>query len=232
MPILFIHGSGSSGESWYYQTRAFPDSHAPSLPGHPDGEVLTTVADCAAWAKSYADEHDMEPLIIAGHSLGGAVALQFALDYPDRVKALIIVGSGAKLRVLPKILDDLQAQCEAPGSVESRYNLDGYEKIDPEVAKIVAQRRAENGPVPRLADLRACDEFDVISRLGEISHPTLCICGTEDVMTPPKYTEFLVKGMPNASSLVLRGATHQVHLEQPEPVNLAMRKFLDKLDAA
>ena len=224
--LVMIHGSGSCRENWHYQLEAFPGSHAVNLPGHPDGECLTTIEACAEWVHGYVAEHGVKDLVVAGHSLGGAVALQFALDFPGEAKALVLVGSGARLRVHPKTLSDLEAQVESGASFDP---MQGYDLIAPEVAEVLARRRVENGLAARLNDLRACDAFDVIERLGEINIPVLAICGTEDVMTPPKYTEFLEARLANATSLVLPGGTHQVHVEQPEPVNEAIGAFLQGL---
>lgn len=225
--MVMIHGSGSGRESWHYQLAAFPGSHAVNLPGHPDGEFLTTISECATWVREYVLANNIHDLIIVGHSLGGGIALQYALDYPGEAKGLVIVGSGARLRVHPKSLSDLETQISTGSEFDP---MQGYDLIAPEVAEVLARRRLENGLTARLNDLRACDEFDVIDRLSEINIPVLAICGTEDAMTPPKYTEFLQANMPDASALVLPGATHQVHVEQPDPVNEAISHFLRRFD--
>ena len=225
--MVMIHGSGSGRESWHYQLEAFSGSHAINLPGHPEGEFLETREACAAWVHAYIAEEKVEDVVLAGHSLGGGVALQYALDYPGQVKGLVLVGSGARLRVHPKALSDLEAQVASGASFDP---MQGFDLIAPEVAEVLARRRVENGLAARLNDLKACDAFDVIARLDEITVPVIAICGTEDVMTPPKYSEFLEARLPNASSVVLTGGTHQVHLEQPEPVNEAIGAFLAGLD--
>jgi pimeloyl-ACP methyl ester carboxylesterase len=53
------------------------------------------------------------------------------------------------------------------------------------------------------------------------------MCGADDAMTPPKYTEFLAARLPDARGVVIEGDTHQVHLEKPDEVNQAIRAFLD-----
>ena len=71
-------------------------------------------------------------------------------------------------------------------------------------------------------DFAACDAFDVMERLDEIHCPTLVICGTEDRMTPPKYSKYLVDGIANAELELIAGAGHMVMLEKPEPVAAAI----------
>lgn len=226
MTMVMIHGSGSGREAWHYQLEAFPGSHALNLPGHPDGELLPTIPQAAAWVHEYIQRESLSDVIVVGHSLGGGVALQFALDFPGVAKALVLVGSGARLRVHPKALEDL---AEKVANNESFDGLEGLHLIEPAVAEILAKRRLENGLIARLNDLRACDAFDVIERLPEITIPVLALCGSDDVMTPPKYTQFLEDGLPNAKGQVFPGGTHQLHLEQPAAVNAAIAAFVETL---
>jgi len=165
-------------------------------------------------------------VVVAGHSLGGGVGLQYALDFPERLRGLVIVASGARLRVHPQILADLAAKVAEGASFDP---MEGLGRIAPEVAEVLARRRLENGLVARLNDLEACDAFDVIERLGDIKVPVLALCGTDDVMTPPKYTEFLGARLPDARTVVIQGATHQVHLEKPAAVNAAIAELLARL---
>ena len=226
MTMVMIRGSGSGRESWHFQCNAFPDSHAINLPGHPEGELIDSIPGCARWLHTYVQERAVDDLVVVGHSLGGAIALQYALDFPAGLKALILVASGAKLRVHPNTLEDLAHKVATNASFDP---MDGYDLIAPDIAAVLAKRRLENGLVARLNDLKACDAFDVIARLGDVRVPVLAICGTNDVMTPSKCTGYLGSGIPNARTLVLEGGTHQVHLEQPNAVNAAIGEFLRDL---
>jgi pimeloyl-ACP methyl ester carboxylesterase len=93
----------------------------------------------------------------------------------------------------------------------------------------MARRSEENGPEVRLKDLLACDRFDIMDRLGEIDIPTLVICGTEDIMTPPKYSHFLADNMPKARAIIIPGGSHMVYVEKPEEVNRAIDEFLNEI---
>ncbi|MDE2573385.1 MAG: alpha/beta fold hydrolase, partial [bacterium] len=76
-----------------------------------------------------------------------------------------------------------------------------------------------------LADFRACDAFDLRDRLGEIAVPTLVVCGSEDRMTPPKYSAFLCEAITGARLAHLEGAGHVPQLEQPEPLARLIAEF-------
>ena len=224
MKKVCIHGSGSSREAWHYQLAAFDDITALNLPGHPDGDLIPSIDGMVSWLHS--EIGDMGDVVLFGHSLGGAIVMQYALAYPTHVKALVLVGTGARLRVHPKILEDLERDIAANAEWDSYA---GYERIAPEVAEVMARRRRENGLQSRLNDLSACNTFDLVSRIEELAMPTIAICGTDDVMTPPKYTQFLTEKMPNARGVVIEGGTHQVHVEKPTEVNAAIEAFLATL---
>lgn len=226
MNIVCVHGSGACREAWHYQSAEFENVTAVNLPGHPDGDLIPTVGGMVEWLHGYIHEAGLAPAVLFGHSLGGGIVMQYAVDHPEDVTALVLVGTGARLRVNPKILEDLERDIAANADWDPMV---GYDLIAPEVAEVLARRRLENGLRSRLNDLSACNEFDIMESLGAISVPVLALCGTDDVMTPPKYTQFLTERMPNARGVVIEGGTHQVHLEKPERVNREIAAFLEQL---
>jgi len=228
MKLIFIHGSGGCKESWQYQTQYFEGSVAIDLPGHPDGELCSSIDDYVEWVHELVTVKGYTDLVIIGHSLGGGIALLYGLKYPEDVKGLICVGSGARLRVHPMFLEGLEkaiaAKENTPALTETSLSL-----VDPELAKIIARRMEENGLAAMLNDLRACDEFDIMERLGEIDIPLMAVSGTDDVMTPPKYSQYMVDHMKNARAVVIKGGTHFVFGEKPDEVNRAIEYFLKTL---
>ncbi len=229
MKIVFIHGSGGTGRVWKYQTEHFAGSLATTLPGHPDGTPCGTIEEATRWLRSeLARDAGPEPLVLVGHSLGGAIALQYALDHGDEIVGIVLVGSGARLRVHPATLDALEKMIDQPESFP-KMMADSYRKVSPQFADELQALSVTLGPAPFLNDLRACDRFDVIERLGEIEIPVLAIVGTEDVMTPPKYATFLEGRISKASVHIIDGGTHYVFAEYPDDVNQAIAGFADSL---
>ena len=85
-------------------------------------------------------------------------------------------------------------------------------------------------PVPVIeGDLRACDGFDLMEQVQKITAPTLVICGTDDLMTPPKYAEYLHQKFKESQLALIPGAGHMVMLEKPDEVNQAIEVFLEPL---
>jgi pimeloyl-ACP methyl ester carboxylesterase len=142
--------------------RFFEDAEAIDLPGHPEGEPCTSVDGYVEWLRGWIQERSHRDLVLAGHSLGGAIALLYALKYPGDLKGIISVGSGARLRVHPIYLEELEKAIAKPALFPEFLNTGG-ELIWPELAEILERRGIENGPAVTLSDLRACDEFDILS---------------------------------------------------------------------
>ena len=166
--------------------------------------------------------------MIAGHSLGGAIALLMGLEYRDELSGLILIGTGARLRVSPAILQEAR---EKP--VQAQEHMTEMCLTEEHVAtkgRQIAQEQAQTKPGMLYRDLLACDRFDVMSRLHEINVPTLVICGSEDQLTPPKYSLFLrdhLTGVAGSARLdIFPAASHYVMREQPEMVNRAIEDWL------
>ena len=93
------------------------------------------------------------------------------------------------------------------------------------------RRLLEVNPAVLLGDFQACDSFDMMQRLGQVRVPTLAICGTEDRLTPPKYSEFLQQHVPEAQLLLLEEAGHMVMLEKPAAISAAIGDFVRQVGA-
>jgi pimeloyl-ACP methyl ester carboxylesterase len=228
MKLLFIPGSGCGKEEMYYQTRYFAGSEAVVLPGHPSGKPCTSIEEYADWLHAYIHQKQYRNVVLAGHSMGSAVAMTYALKNPVELKALVLMGSGAKLRVLPAFLESL-AKWGPQDADWIKFAEAFYQKVDPTVRKIIMEERMRIGPAVTLNDLRCCDKFDIIARVPEIKLPTLLLVGSQDQMTPPKYSQFLADRIAGSTQVVIPDGTHSVYAEKPKEVNQAIEDFINKL---
>ncbi len=224
--VLWLHGSGYTGESFAAQTEAFPDSQALLLPGHPDGEALTSVAELASWLARQVAAQGGARIIVGGNSLGGAIALQWAMDFPEQAAGLILIGTGARLRVSDALFSLIDGGW--PGSIETLVD----NALSPN-ASVDLRRRAEawHRSVGRDAthrDYAACNAWDVRDRLGEIQIPALILVGELDEMTPPKFSQYLAQHLSDGKLVIVPGAGHIVQAEKPAEVNAAIAEFLDR----
>ncbi len=226
--LIFIHGSGGCKEVWHYQTRYFPEADAVALPGHPCGEPCTSVDSYVEWLRGYMRDAGYIDVVLAGHSLGGAIAQLYALKYPEDLRGLILIGSGARLRVGTMYLEMLE-QAKSNRSILEDFFHKSYEFIEPGLRDVLRRKALEGDPAVFLNDMLCCDRFDTMERVHEIKLPTLALCGSEDIMTPPKYTKYLANKIEGARYVIIEGGTHMVFAEQPGLVNQAIEDFLNSL---
>jgi pimeloyl-ACP methyl ester carboxylesterase len=228
--LLLIHGAGGSHLLWPPQLRALPEQMvlALDLPGHgrSAGPGRDTVAGYATAVINLMDALDLEQAVLGGHSMGGAISLWAALEYPQRVAALVLMATGARLRVAPAIVDGLLTDLEGTLNLIASWS---YGPAAPDGVRQLAVRAMQeaNPPVTR-GDFLACDQYDVRDRLAEIKVPTLVLSGSDDKMTPPKFAEYLVSQIPHAELRVFQNAGHMLTLEQPDQVAEAVQQFLSR----
>ena len=229
--IIFLHGGGGSHVLWAGQVDALADranTVAVDLPGHgkSKGEGMDTIEDYARAVADFIRAIDAPNPIPCGLSMGGAIAQQLLLDYPDVCFAGILVGTGARLRVMPIILKAIQENFSE--YVDSFLAYAASEKTDLARLRPLAEATAACRPQVALADFKACDAFDVMERLPSIDAPVLVITSDDDKLTPPKYGLFLEEKIKKASRVHIEDAGHLVPAEKPEEVNIAIEAFLDR----
>jgi pimeloyl-ACP methyl ester carboxylesterase len=231
--LLFIHGAGGNAEIWEGQRLLFEGKHSVfrlDLPGHggsgPQGE--DRVSAYAQWVRSSSQRLFAErPFVLAGHSMGGAIVLELALDPPDGLQGIVLVGSGAKLAVTRAIFQMLEEDPEAFFESIGQY---AFSSAAPMALRKRFVRMTRTCPPPVIYnDFKACDHFDVRSRLPEIKLPTLVLCGEEDQLTPVKYSRYLHENITPSRLVLIPQAGHMVMAEQPDVFNRAIESFLDTL---
>jgi pimeloyl-ACP methyl ester carboxylesterase len=222
--ILYLHGSGHTSDVFAAQTAAFKGSRALALPGHPEGEPLRTVDELAEWVSGEIAEHAGGPAILCGNSLGAAIALQTAIRYPAAVAGLILIGAGARLRVGDAVFEMIEKRW--PECIDDLVAL----SVDVACPQGIRQRlRAMHlavGQECTRVDYAACNAFDVMDRVGEITQPTLIIVGASDRMTPLKYSQFLHDRIAGSRHALVAASGHVPHLEQPADVNAAIADWI------
>jgi pimeloyl-ACP methyl ester carboxylesterase len=229
--LLFVHGAGGDHTIWGEQLRELAPNFsvaALDLNGHGrsparEGEGFQTYTeDVLAVLEALA-----MPTVVVGHSMGGAIALMVALQRPKNLVGLGLVGTGAKLRVHPQILELCQTDFDR--AIDFILQWAFAEQIPPELRERARAQMRRTGADALLRDFSSCNTFDVMARLSEIALPTLILCGRDDKLTPVKYSEYLQQNIPTAQLKIIEGAGHMVMLEQPRAVTTALREFCARL---
>ncbi len=235
-PLVLIHGAGGSHLHWPRELRrlSLTDVYALDLPGHGKSEGVgrQSVAEYADRVLEWAKDAWVQRPVLVGHSMGGAIALQAALQAPAAVSGLVLVGSGARLRVAPALLDASSREETLVQAVDVFIDWSYSANASRALRNLSAKSIRETRAAVLHNDFLACDRFDVMSRLGEIQAPALVLCGSADRLTPEKYSRYLADHLPDARFVLLPGAGHMAMLEQPEAAADAVLTFLRERFAA
>lgn len=232
-PVILIHGAGGTHLHWPPQIRRLPDQRifALDLPGHGKSEGVghQTIDDYAENILDFMKAIKLNSAVLVGHSMGGAIALTAAIRSPKQVSALGLVGSGAKLRVSPAILHSASNPFTFADAVQRISDFSYSEHASARLKELGGQKLSGTRPTVLYGDFLACDAFNAADQLPQISAPTLIVCGADDRMTPPKYSELLRDGILDARMEIVPGAGHMVMLEQPEAVANLLADFFNSI---
>lgn len=231
LTVLFLHGTGGDREDWRRQLDAsnIPATRvALELPGHgrsePPGE--STVAAFAEWVKDFVDALGFKRVMIVGNSLGSAITQHIALSPPPWLAAIGLVGAGARLRVHPAFVEGILQDREKALVGLAQWALSAM--TDPELHAEVREKFLKASTELIHGDLSACNGFDVIQQIGTLVLPTWIAVGSEDMLTPLKYSTFLHETIKGSVLTVIPGAGHLVMMEKPAEFNGRLAAFIEE----
>jgi len=238
--LVFIHGWAASQKFWQYQVRYFAARYRTvtyDLRGHGESEKPLegyTVPDHASdLARLIAQLHLSTPILV-GHSFGGMIALQYALSHPSDIKALVLVGASPHpvtsrwQRFQITVLGWIIRLSRKQAAKITKGQLFAPETDD----RVIDWVNSDSLRTPKrvvLACLEATKRFNVIDRIREIAVPTLLVRGQYDRATSPALIAHMVRVMPHAARVNVKGAGHNCMLEQPDRFNAALNAFLSPL---
>jgi len=232
--LLFLHGAGSNGNTWHRQLTAFGDSHSPlafDFPGHGRSgstEGLKSIDAYGECLGAFVDALRLRPSVLIGRSMGGAIALAYALAHPQQVRGLVLVATAARFDLPQDRLDTWKHVMV--GRAQQPFTTDAFSpKTDFAVMREAWMEQVKTDPRVRYYDLVACNALDITERLGEIAVPTLIIAGRDDAFTPLERSEMLHRGIRGSTLVVIDDAGHTVPAEKPAEFNQALSEFLAQL---
>jgi pimeloyl-ACP methyl ester carboxylesterase len=233
LPIVFIHGAGGSHLHWPPELRQLSDFRVYSvdLPGHgkSDGHGLQSIDAYAEAIFKWMGAVGLHRAVFVGHSMGGAIALKLAKKYGEHVLGLGLVGTGARLRVDPIILDNSSTPQTFPTAISFIIEKSYSNFTDPRLVELAEIGLKETRPSVLHGDFIACNNFDMMNYLPEINIPALVVCGKDDQLTPLRYSQYLRDSIRNAELYVIQNAGHMVMLEQPQSVAEVVEEFFFRI---
>ena len=233
---MLLHGAGFDHTTWALHSRWFAHHGyrvlAPDLPGHgrSTGAPLPSIADMAEWTAALLAAAGSKTAKLVGHSMGSLIALETAARHPATVSALGLIGTSARMTVGPDLLKAAEANDHAAIDMVSIWGLGFKAELGGSLAPGLwmhqgAQRVLERcRPGVLFNDLSACNSYqDALQAAARIKVPVTLVLGERDLMTPAKAGHALAAALPNARTVVLKGAGHMMMVEQPDQLLAALR---------
>ncbi len=241
VPLVLLHGYGDSRRSYDLVLSRLPKSihvYALTQRGHGDSEQPASgynPRDYAADVAAFLDAVKLPKAVIVGHSLGSYIAQRFALDYPERVRGLVLIGSFVTVRgnsgvqelwdttisKLPESVDSTFIREFQQSTFQKPIPLEFFETVVRESAKVP-------GRVWR-AVMAELLKTDFSAELGRIKAPTLIVWGDKDSFFLRAEQERLAKAIANSKLVIYEGIGHCPNWESPERVAADLTTFVERL---
>jgi len=230
-PLVLVHGAGGNHLVWPPHVRHLPQTavYALDLPGH-GASPQPACASISAYSevlRDFVDALELPWFVLAGHSMGGAIALDFALAYGHRLAGIAVLGAGARMKVAPAFLNGVIDDFLGVTAKIVDYSYHSSTSVE-EKARYLQHLR-ENDPALLQRDFAAVESFDVRDRAELIAVPTLIMCGRHDRMTPPALSQSLHDCIPGSRLHLIEDAGHNLLLEQPDRVASHLDEFMAQL---
>jgi len=229
-PSIVIHGAGGSHLSFPKEFRqsTIINPLLIDLNGHglSTGDGHETIEDHADDIIAVMDELEIQQATVMGHSMGGAIAQTLALNYSDRVTGLVLIGTAGQFEVNAVVINGI---VESPEETIQLLTKWMWAKDVPDIFREQsAEMMKQLDPHIIQRDYIAANNFDVLHRLANVQQPALVIGGEKDKMAHRDLSQQLAEKLPHAELVILEGAGHMMHLEQPEHVTQLIEDWLEK----
>jgi len=232
--IVFLHGWGQSAQVWYQQRQAFPHAHYLNLPGHGGAP------ESSDWLESLAQQLPTSPSILIAWSLGGMLAMQLAIAYPERIKALVLVAStphfvqtkGWPFGCSEEVLQGFESGIKRhPQKTMARFFsmvLHGS-TLNHAQSKLISEYAINQAYPPTASTLQfglqQLAELDLRSQLPLIKQPCCVIHGENDAIIPYSAGNYLAEQLPGAKLHHLESCGHAPFLSHSKEFNQLLESW-------
>jgi pimeloyl-ACP methyl ester carboxylesterase len=229
--VICIHGSGADSVVWSYQLSRLSRYFKiiiPDLPAHgkSEGSPLDTAEEYARWLDEFSKSLSLDSFYLMGHSFGGAIAQEFARHYAEKLKGLILIGTGPNFR-FSKIYKKLYEQgIDLSQKEDIKSFLLSKDVPDSFIRGYEALKKMSNGILHD--DLLAAGKFDSTSWLSSVKIPSLVLWGEHDSITPKKLPIKLSDLLPVSEFKIINNSGHVVMIEARDEFNSIAKDFIQQ----
>ncbi|HKP20236.1 MAG TPA: alpha/beta fold hydrolase [Thermoleophilaceae bacterium] len=250
-PVVLVHGLGGQWQNWLENIPRLAQDRrviAMDLPGFgctpeaPD-DVDVTITQYGRWVNELCDKLGLEQIELIGNSMGGYIAAEVAIQFPERVKRLVLVSaagiSSAEVLQVPILMVGRIAAALATNSV-ARYRRLAARPITRHMSLALVARHPrllkadlayegffKGGGKPGFDDaLRASLDYDFRDRLGDVKVPTLIVWGERDSIIPVRDADQFESLIEDSRKVVMEDCGHVPMAERPQAFNELVIEFL------
>ena len=242
--VVLVHGLGNDLHLWddlapklaeqhrviRYDVRGFGATDRPPGP--------YSLAQLAADLDGLLDVLEITDAHVLGMSMGGVIAQRWALDFPGRVRSLLLVSTSSEVgerarRAWGRLADAIEARGFDRRSADaSRAFSEEFATRHPEIVTAMGRSNADNDPHAYAAAARASGDYAWTEDLGRVDRPVLVVQGMADRLTPPGGSIKMHRALPRSRLLKLEGVGHHVQIEAADLLAGAASGFFAGVDLA
>lgn len=239
-PVIFLHGITDSWHSFESVLANLPSSihaFAISQRGHGDSERPLqnyTPKDFAADIAEFIKQKNLEGAFIVGHSMGGVNAQQFAIDYPELTKGLVIIDSDPTFKNNPGMPEFYQEVLKLEGAIDRKF-MDDFQRatladpIDSTYYNLLVDEGIKVPSSVFKAALEGLMQVDFTEQLKQIDAPAVIFWGNKDAFCIYKGQEILVNNIKNSRLIIYGNTGHALHWEEPKRFSEDLVNFIDNV---
>lgn len=235
-PLIVIHGGGGDARTWNNNIEALAEKYtvyAPDLPGYGSSQPLVGnyyIPELTGFMNNFSLALGLDRFHMMGHSLGGGIALNYALEYPQRIKKLVLVSSlclGREIALWVRLLS-IPALLRSVGALtitilkSIRWILTTLVKGVEFIMPLSPASVTIGGSITTVKE----QTLVLVSRLSEVLMPTLVVWGAKDPIVPVKHAYAAAQVIPDCRVQVYKNSGHNVHREELGPFSNLLSDFL------
>lgn len=236
-PLLVIHGGGNSGEAWLRNATALADYYkvyVPDLPGFGLSQPLgdKSFSEFVSFVDSFSDSLGLERFHLVGHSFGGGVALQYALESPQKVSKLILVSSlclGQEIALWARFVSRLFLYSHLGKAMlcvlNAAKHIAKWLYAPMELVTPALQVDTGLGIARSVMTLKGQTTV-LLNRLPELLMPTLLVWGSKDSVVPATHCYAASELIPDCRLHIFEGCGHNVYRERLKEFSRLVNDFL------